>query len=658
MSRLSGTSVPPAAPGPAADRAPFATEGAVEFYRSLILKHWRLFAGMMALCAVYATITAGRLLAGGVLLDAVGVYFGSEPRNFLAGVDAAWRWAAGAGAATISERLRPEHAGREQFFLLFLLVMVVVFALAAAIMALAYFFKEYLGQSLIVRMTVDIRTALFRHLARQSVAYFNRQRSGDVTSRLTNDVNTVQLSFRFFFENIVQDPLTILAALAVALAQSPLLFMITMPFYGILMLPVLRSAKKVIKHGRGRLEKLSLVTEAIQQLFGGIRIVKAFGMERHEERAFDRRNEEFIRSTLKMNRAKIKGRSYQELLYNLGTAAVILLGVWLITMRHISFPSFFVFMGALVQIYNPLKAFSRAWNQIQESQPGVERILEVLREKPLIEDRDGSADFPGLREEIRFEDVSFSYAALDPALRQQGGEAPHLPVLRDVTFSVKAGEVVALVGPSGAGKSTIVDLLARFYDPQKGGIAVDGTDIRDYRHASYLKAIGIVSQDPFLFNTTIRENIRYGRESASDAEIEEAARAAFAHDFIMEQPDGYDTVIGDRGAKLSGGQRQRITIARALLKNAPILILDEATSSLDSQSEREVQCAIDNLIRARTTFVIAHRLSTVVNADKILVIEDGKIVERGCHEELLGKRGRYFMLWRAQNPEAGSSSVA
>jgi subfamily B ATP-binding cassette protein MsbA len=638
--------------------APFATESSPAFYKSLILNHWRLFAGMMALSAVYAGITAGRLLAGGVLLDAVSVHFGLEPKGFLTRVDSAWRWISGPGAETISERLNGAHEGSQQFFLIFLLAMVVVFALAAGVMALTYFFKEYMAQALVTQMTVDIRTALFRHLSRQSVAYFNRQRSGDITSRLTNDVNTVQLSFRFFFENVVQDPLTIFAALLVALAQSPLLFLITMPFYGILMVPVLRSAKKVIKHGRGRLEKLSLVTEAIQQLFGGIRIVKAFGMERHEERAFGQRNEEYIKSTLKMNRAKIKGRSYQELLYNLGSAALILLGVWLITADHVAVPHFLVFMGALIQIYNPLKSFSRAWNQVQESQPGVDRVLDVLRERPLIEDRDGSADFPGLREEIRFEDVSFSYAALDPALRQEGCEMPSLPVLRDVTFSVKAGEVVALVGPSGAGKSTIVDLLARFYDPQKGRILVDGKDIRDYRHASYLKAIGIVSQDPFLFNATIRENVRYGRESAGDAEIEEAARAAFAHEFILEQPEGYATVIGDRGVKLSGGQRQRITIARALLKNAPILILDEATSSLDSQSEREVQDAIDNLIRARTTFVIAHRLSTIVNADKILVIEDGRIVERGRHEDLLGKRGRYFMLWRAQNPEGGSSSVA
>jgi ABC-type multidrug transport system fused ATPase/permease subunit len=217
---------------------------------------------------------------------------------------------------------------------------------------------------------------------------------------------------------------------------------------------------------------------------------------------------------------------------------------------------------------------------------------------------------------------------------------------------VKVGEVAALVGPSGAGKSTIVDLLARFYDPQRGCVLVDGRDIKEYRYADYLRSSAIVSQDPFLFNTTIRENIRYGRESATDGEVEDAARVAYAHDFIMEQPEGYETVIGDRGVMLSGGQRQRLTIARAVLKNAPILILDEATSSLDSQAEKEVQEAIDNLIRARTTFVIAHRLSTVVRADKILVVDDGRIVESGRHEELLEMKGKYWKLWLSQNPDA------
>jgi subfamily B ATP-binding cassette protein MsbA len=631
----------------------FETTSSFAFYRSLIARYWKLFAGMMLLSALYAGLAASRLFFGGVLLDAVKVYFGQAPERFLRAVNHVWL--AGTGVLGVAVKPLDEAIkGDQRAFTIFIGSMIGVFALTAVFMATAYFFKEYCAQALIVRMSVDLRKSLFRHLTRQSVAYFNRQRSGDVTSRLTNDVNTVQLSFRFFFEEVVQEPLTILASLITAFIISPLLFVMTVPFYGFLMIPVLRSARKVIKHGRGRLEKLSLITEAIQQLFGGIRIVKAFGMEKHEEEAFDRRNAEYIRSSLKMSRAKVKGRSLQELLYNLGSAAAILLGVWLIAGRFVGIVDFTVFMGALITIYNPLKALSRAWNQIQESRAGVERVLEVLREQPLIADRGGSEEFPGLRDEIRFEEVSFSYARLGPELAPVEG-ASGLPVLRGVSFTVKAGEVVALVGPSGSGKSTIADLLARFYDPQEGRLLVDGRDIREFRHASYLQAIAIVSQDPFLFHTTIRENIRYGRESASEEEIVAAARAAFAHDFILEQPQGYDTVIGERGVMLSGGQRQRLTIARALLKNAPILILDEATSSLDSASEKEVQRAIENLVRERTTLVIAHRLSTVASADRILVVEDGAILERGRHEELLGKRGRYYMLWRSQNPDTGTS---
>ena len=235
---------------------------------------------------------------------------------------------------------------------------------------------------------------------------------------------------------------------------------------------------------------------------------------------------------------------------------------------------------------------------------------------------------------------------------------PNYSALTDIQLQVEKGEFVFLSGPSGAGKSTLVDLLARFYDPQQGRILVDGVDIREHRQYSYVQAIAMVSQDPFLFNTTILENIRYGRDGATDEEVIEAAKTADAHEFIFEQPDGYDTVIGERGAKLSGGQRQRLTIARAVLKNAPILMLDEATSSLDSESEREVQAAMENLMRDRTTFIIAHRLSTVVHADQIVVLEDGRIVERGTHAELLERRGKYRDLWAAQNPGWDDDSAA
>lgn len=619
------------------------------FYRSLAERYWKHICGMIALVLVYALLTGARLGVIG-LLEVYRARQTGEGAKFLAQLERARTWLLGPQEVPLARLLQSD----EQFFLNFLATTMAVFAVLAVIMALSFYFKEYLAQQLILRMEVDIRTTLFRHLTRQSVAYFNRQRSGDVISRLTNDINAVRSSFKLFFEDVVQQPCLILASLAVALWASPLLFLCCIPFYGFLMLPVLRSGKKIIKHGRGRLEKLSLLTDSIGQLFSGIRIVKAFGMERHEEDEFVEKNSDFIRSTLKMNRAKVKSRAVQELLYNLGTALAVLLGIWLISRRIVEPEAFLMFMGAMVQIYMPLKAVSNAWNQLQESRGGVERILEVLREKPLIKDPAGALSFPGVKATIRFDHVGFSYSVQNPP--GNGSEASKdenlkLPVLHDIEFSIQAGQVLALVGPSGSGKSTIVDLLARFYDPQKGRVLVDSRDIRDYSFASYLRSIAIVSQDPFLFHTTIRENIRYGRETATDAEIEAAAQAAFAHDFILEQPQGYDTVIGERGVMLSGGQRQRLTIARALLKNAPILILDEATSSLDSQSEKEVQRAIDNLIKSRTTFVIAHRLSTIVHADKILVLEAGKIIESGSHEELLMARGMYYQLWRSQNSE-------
>jgi len=640
------------APEPIVSRAGgqqrFSGESYLGFYESLIGHYWKAFAGMVGLMSSYSALISARIVAAVVLLDALKVHFKLEPEGLINGL----KWV----YFFVFHRSLIRDLRQDEFFLWFLSIALVLFILVAIVMAICYYFKEYMSARLVVRMTVDVRQALFKHLGLQSVAYFTRQRSGDVISRITNDVSVVNATFKVLFESLIQQPLTAVGALVTAAWFAPWLFVITVPFYLLLMLPILRSTRKVRKHGRGRLEKLGLVTEAIQQLFSGIRIVKAFGMEKHEERAFVVKNKGFISSTMKMNRAKIKGRSVQELMYNIGTAGLLLLGLWTISSESLTITEFVGFLLAMIQAYHPLKAASKAWNVMQESRGGVERILEILHEKPLIQDRHGSLDFPGVEGEIRFEHVSFSYEALDPKLLEGAQGTLHLPVIHDVSLCAKVGEVVAFVGQSGGGKSTLVDLLARFYDPQKGHILVDGKDIRDYRFASYLEAIAIVSQDPFLFNTTIRENIRYGRDGASVEEIEEAARVALAHGFILEQSDGYDTVIGERGAKLSGGQRQRITIARAVLKNAPILILDEATSSLDSQSEKEVQRAIDNLIRHRTTFVIAHRLSTIAHADKILVVDQGRIVESGRHNDLLEKQGRYFDLWRSQNLAGDSES--
>ncbi|MCH2373766.1 MAG: ABC transporter ATP-binding protein/permease [Planctomycetes bacterium] len=637
-----------------------------KFYGSIVKLYWKSFVAMLVMTFVYSGISGARLLTAGLLVAALEVKSDDEASQeghaVFGTLERGWTWLYGEGGG-LTTRLREDSA----FFFEFLQVVAGAFAIAAVFMAVAFYVKEYIAQSITLRATVDVRKTLFNHLTTQTVSYFNRQRSGDVISRLTNDLNTVQLSFRFFFLALTQEPIKILVFLGIAYLCSPFLFAITIPFYAIIMWPLVRAGKRILKHGRGRQQKLGHVTEAIQQLFSGIRTVKSFGMEESEQQEFDVKNTQLVRTSMKVVRAKAKGRALQELLYNLGVATFLFVGVWLLTNEVMGFDiaTLAVFIGALIETYKPTKSVSRAWTQFQESRAGVERVTEVLRERPVIQDDSNLPNFPGLKRQIVLEDVCFSYEQ-DEELSESSGagllrgevDLRFSPAVRNVSLAVEAGEVIAIVGPSGSGKSTLVDLIARFYDPQQGRILVDGVDIRGYGQSSYVRSISVVSQDPFLFNTSILENLRYGREIATDQEVIEAAKVAFAHEFIEEQSEGYDTVIGDRGVRLSGGQRQRLTIARAILKNAPILILDEATSSLDSESEREVQKAMDNLMRHRTTFVVAHRLSTVVHADKIVVLDEGHIVETGRHEELLARNGKYHHLWLSQNPSVEDGSAA
>ncbi|MCZ6601776.1 MAG: ATP-binding cassette domain-containing protein, partial [Planctomycetota bacterium] len=297
-----------------------------------------------------------------------------------------------------------------------------------------------------------------------------------------------------------------------------------------------------------------------------------------------------------------------------------------------------VFLAAVVMMYMPMKVLVKAYNVFQESLASGERIFEILDRGSEVQDDAEAIDIPSVKDGVTYRNVSFSY---------QSGENGR-EVLRDVTFEIKKGEVVALVGETGSGKSTLVDLLLRFYDPARGSVEIDGIDLRKIQRASLLRHLAVVSQDPFLFNSSIRDNILYGKRKATDEEVESAARAANIHDLIISLPEGYETVVGERGTSLSGGERQRVTIARAILRDADILILDEATSSLDSRSEREVQAALDTLMKDRTTLVIAHRLSTIVGANRIVVLEEGQVVESGTHEDLLGKRGVYHHLFEIQ----------
>jgi subfamily B ATP-binding cassette protein MsbA len=370
-------------------------------------------------------------------------------------------------------------------------------------------------------------------------------------------------------------------------------------------------------------------------------------MEREEATRFEGKNVEFLRKAMKVEGAKATARGFTELVYSVGVAAMVLIGGYLILDGVISLGrmiSFFVVVGFL---YPSFKSLSKVFNQIQECLAGTNRVYQLFDTIAEVKDPDGASSLGPPEQTIAFEAVSFSYDSE--------------PVLRGVSFEAPVGKVIALVGPSGAGKSTLLDLIARFYDPTEGRVLFDGADIREFTKESLLASIAVVTQEPFLFNTSIRENIRFGRPGATQEEIEEAARAADIHEFIRSLPEGYETIVGERGALLSGGQRQRLTIARAVLRNPSILLLDEATSSLDTESESQVQKALASLMVGRTTFVIAHRLSTVQDADLILVLDKGRIVEEGNHASLLAKKGVYSHLYRiqfAETPGPGGSESA
>ena len=492
------------------------------------------------------------------------------------------------------------------------------------------------------RIVTDLRRDLYRQILRQPLSFFTKNPTGLLISRVTNDVTFLQGAVSEAVTSLLKDSFTLAALVFVIFWRDWQLAIIASLVFPLAVYPIAQFGRRMRRIATESQVSMGDLISLLQETITGNRIVKAFGMEEHENRRFAQENERQFKLAMKSVTVRAVSSPLMEFLGGVGIAAIIFYGGWQVIAGTSTPGTFFSFLAALLMLYEPVKRLTNVNNTIQQGLAGAERIFEVLDTEPEIQNRPGAAELPSIQREISIEGVTFRYE--------------EDPVLRDVYLKIRAGEVVAFVGMSGGGKTTLVNLIPRFYDVNEGRVAIDGTDIRDVTLESLRAQIGIVTQQTILFNDTVRGNIAYGDVRRSDEDVSRAAKAANAHDFILKLPLGYDTVIGEQGVKLSGGERQRISIARALLKDAPILIVDEATSSLDTESEIEVQDALEKLMKGRTTLVIAHRLSTIRNADRIIVLVDGRIVEEGTHESLLEKRGEYFKLHNLQFKDESQES--
>jgi subfamily B ATP-binding cassette protein MsbA len=511
------------------------------------------------------------------------------------------------------------------------------------------------GASLQENVTRDLRDSVFRHLQRLPLGYFQRTKTGQIISRVLSDTEQTKALITELVTKTLQNVAQIIGTIIILLNYSARLTFVALviaPLLTLSLQPVLRKLRKGHRRLRGDYGE---ITSVLQEVVSGVRLVKSFRGEPYEDRRFMDASGRYSTGMVRITRLSVLSQPMTELI---GTAVAMLIlwigarEVLLGTVGGMDSATLITFMIMVMRLLPPLKQLSQAPTTAQQSFASAERLFEVLdlpTEAQLDEPskafpKRGSRTVETMRDSLVFDRVSFAYDTE--------------PVLHDVSFTARRGEVVALVGASGAGKSTLVDLIPRFYEPTSGAIRLDGVDTREIALSSLRGLTGIVSQDTVLFNDTVRNNVAYGASGRfTDAQVEAAARAANAHEFITQLPDGYDTILGERGTRLSGGQRQRLAIARALLTDPPILILDEATSALDTESERLVQQAIDRLLAGRTVFVIAHRLSTVTHADQILVLDRGEIVERGTHDELLRLRGIYHRLHAAQLRRDEGASV-
>jgi subfamily B ATP-binding cassette protein MsbA len=522
----------------------------------------------------------------------------------------------------------------EEVLLKISILIVLAFILKNIFSYIASYFIAYVEQGIIR----DIRNDLYSHILKLPLTFFKNEKSGDLISRFTNDVNIIQQSVTAVFLNVFREPLTVIVFFVIAFSIS---WKLTL--FALLIVPLSSGIIAIIgallrKQSYILQQKLGTIVNVLHETISGIKIVKAFGKEDYENSRFRKETEKYFRIILKKVRIRNISSPSTEIIAVVLGAAIIFFGGKLVLINHeIKASEFMGFLFAIFQMMPPLKSMSQLNNKIQESIGAGMRIFEVLDTETNIKNIENPIPVSSFNSNIKFENVTFSYP-----------DSPEI-ILNKINFTANKGEIIAFVGSSGAGKSTLVDLIPRFYDPTNGAVLIDGKDLRKVKLEDLRKLMGIVTQETILFNETVYKNIAYGVENVPKEKVIEVAKMANAHDFIMELPNGYETIIGERGTKISGGQRQRLSIARALFKNPPVMIFDEATSALDNESEALVQEAIEKLMKNRTTFVVAHRLSTIRNADKIIVMEKGKIVQQGKHEELLrDEDGIYKKLYELQ----------
>jgi subfamily B ATP-binding cassette protein MsbA len=499
----------------------------------------------------------------------------------------------------------------------------------------SYFFMADVGQ----RVILTVRDMLYGHIQTLSMPYFIRTPTGVLISRITNDVNMIQSSVTNAVTEFVRESLKLVGLVVVVFYRSTELALIAMIVFPLVIYPISKFGKRLKRYSTKSMNVMGQVMSILDEGISGIRIVKAYNMEEYEKERFSTENRRYYRNWMKRVAVRAVSSPMMELIAGISAAFILWYGGMKVINGTLSAGEFASFILAVGMLYAPIRKLNTVNIEIQEGIAAARRIFNVLDTVPEIADKPGAVELERVDGSFEFRDVSFTYTGKEYALT-------------GVSFSAGQGERIALVGESGSGKTTIANLLPRLFEASSGQVVVGGRDIRDITMKSLRGNIAMVTQEMVLFNDTIRANIAYGTGDASIEEVMEAARAAHAHEFIMQMPQGYDTMVGESGVRLSGGQRQRICIARAIIRNAPILILDEATSSLDTESEREVQAALERLMKDRTTLIIAHRLSTVISADRIIVLHKGRIVEQGTHQELLEKNGYYTRLYTVQYSHA------